>query len=146
MKKVAKVFGIVILIIVIALIAIVILPFIIAPVIDNIALGRYRSQVLSELEMPAESVIVETVSGCGNTGGTGNHTELLVSVLVKSELDEDAFFEYYPHAYEAGKRDFETWAMGCVGLSFSKPEAEGNYYILEFIKSAPCSDFDLRGH
>lgn len=146
MKKTVKVFGIVILIIVIALIAIVILPFIIAPVIDNIALSKFRSQVLSEVEMPAESVIVETVSGCGNTGGTGNHTELLVSVLVKSKLDEGAFFEYYPHAYKAEELDFETWAMGCVGLSFRKPEAEGNYYILEFIKSAPCSDFDLRGH
>lgn len=146
MKKTVKVFGIVILIIVIALIAIIILPFIIAPVIDNIALGRYRSQVLSELEMPTECMIVETVSGCGNTGGTGNHTELLVSVLVKSELVEDAFLEYYPHAYKADERDFETWAMGCVGLSFSTPEEEGNYYILEFIGSAPWSDFDLRGH
>lgn len=146
MKKTVKILGIVILVIVIALIAIVILPFIIAPVIDNIVLARYRSQMINELELPADTEIVETVSGCGNTGGTGNHTELLVSVLVKSELNEDAFFEYFPHAYEAEECDFETWAMGCVGLSFSKPKEEGNYYILEFIKSAPCSDFDLRGH
>ncbi|MCH5269748.1 MAG: hypothetical protein J1E83_03280 [Lachnospiraceae bacterium] len=146
MKKTVKILGIIILAIVVALIAIVILPFIKASVIDNMALNKYRSRILNELELPTDTEIVETVSGCGNTGGTGNHTELLVSVLVKSELDEDAFFAYYPHAYEAEERDFETWAMGCVGLSFNKPEEEGNYYILEYIKSAPCSDFDLRGH
>lgn len=45
MKKAGKVLGTIILVVVIALIAIVILPYIIAPVIDNISLSRYRSRL-----------------------------------------------------------------------------------------------------
>ena len=41
-------------------------------------------------------------------------------------------------------------AMDRLGLAFTEPStatgAQKDYYILEFAKEAPLSDFDLRGH
>lgn len=39
-----------------------------------------------------------------------------------------------------------TLAMVCVGVSFTEQTDGGNYYIVEFIESAPYSAMDLRGH
>lgn len=146
MKKAAKILGIAILVLFLLLISGIVLPFLLARVVDDIALGRYRSQVLRELGLPEGITLVETIAGCGNTGGTGNHTELFVAVLLKTELSEEEFRAYYPHAYNAEEKGWETWAMGCVGVRFRQPQEEGSYHILEFIKSAPWGDWDIRGH
>lgn len=134
------------LIIFMALIALVILPFIAGPIIDNMALRHFKASVLKDLDLPPGTDIIETVSGCGNTGGTGNHTELYVAILVKSTLSEAEWEEYGLASHKVSADGAETWAMGCVGQSFSRIDNTDGLYILEYAKSAPCSDFDLRGH
>lgn len=146
LKRAVKIIGITILALFLVLTGIIIILFIFARAADDMALRRYRVEILEQMELPADTVAVEVVSDCGNTGGTGNHTELYVAVLLKTDLSESAFREYYPHALEAEEHGWETWSMGCVGVSFKEQQAEGKYYILEFIESAPWGDLDLRGH
>lgn len=135
------------------LIALLILLFSLPMLIDNIALGLYKADVLDNLSLPAETEIVEVVSGCGNTSGAGNHTELYVAILLKTTLPEEEWersaYSAYIDRYVAWEGQ-ETLAMSCVGVSFSEITADidsdETYYIFECVKSAPCSFLDLRGH
>lgn len=139
----------VVLIFSLTIIAAIIIPFIAAPVIDDIALANYKKEVLSNLELPADTEVIEIVTGCGNTSGTGNHTELYVAILVKTDLTENDWKDYGISALDSGSNKTEPLAMGCIGLSFDLDEEDGfadGYHILEYSKSAPCSMFDLRGH
>lgn len=76
--------------------------------------------LLEELKLPADTAVAETIEGCGNTSGTGNHTELYVAVLLKTDLNEDALREYYPSALSAEECGWKTLAMVCVGVSFTE--------------------------
>ncbi len=125
----------------------VVLIYVICPILDNIALSRYKEEVISGLELPDSTEIAEVISGCGNSSGTGNHTDMYVGILVRTDLTEEEFFSQYSgEAYSAQENEMETWAMGCIGVSFDMKEAEEGYYILEFTAAAPYSEFDLRGH
>lgn len=146
LRKAAKIILIIFLTVFLLLIAIIVLPWVISPIIDNIALGHYESQILEELELPPDVEVIEIIHGCGNTGGTGNHTEMYVGMLVKTSLPAEEWDEYHDQVYSTLTHGMETWAMGCTGISFSGEYIEEGYYILEFIQSAPCSEFDLRGH
>lgn len=123
--------------------------FVGAIVVDELALPGYRQEVLNSLSLPSGTEVVETVSGCGNTGPTGNHTELYVAVLVHAP-DDDALRQQFPYLHDAATDGLATGAMEQLGLAFTEPNtatgAQKNYYILEFFKEAPMSDFDLRGH
>lgn len=146
-KKVIKKICIAIAIIFCLPIVIIISIYMICPILDNIALSRFRSEVLADLELPDNTEIAEVISDCGNSGGTGNHTDLYVGILVKTDLpDEEFLSQYSDSAYSALEKEMETWAMGCIGVYFDKKEAEEGYFILEFIDQAPYSEFDLRGH
>lgn len=114
--------------------------------IDDIALTRYRSEVLQELSLPKGSAVVETLSGCGNSSGTGNHTELVVGVLVRSEMEREEFLHHFPEALPVENGEFATDSMSALGMKISRLKEPGYHYYLEFIDSAPCSDLDLRGH
>lgn len=131
------------------LLAGLLLLFVGAIAVDELALPGYRQEVLDSLSLPAGAQVVETVSGCGNTGPTGNHTELYVAVLV-SAPDGAALRQQFPYLHDAAENGLSTGAMEQLGLVFTEPDtatgAQKNYYILEFFKEAPMSDFDLRGH
>ena len=103
-----------------------------APVIDDMALSRLRADILKDI--PPEQV-VEVVSGCGNTGGAGNHTELYVAVLVRGGSSSQPITQGL----------LQTPEMRSLDLSFSFNDGSG-YHIVDRCKSAPCSWFDLRGH
>ena len=124
----------------------VVLPFLLGPAADDLALGRYRSEVLENLALPPGTGVVEVVSGCGNTSGTGNHTELYVGILVKTSLSEEAWAALCPDSRSVSAQGPDTPAMGGLGLSFAQLETAEGVYILEFSTPAPFSDFDLRGH
>ena len=145
LRKTAKIILIIFLAVFFLLIAVIVLPFVVSPIIDNIALARYETQILEELDLPPDAEVIEIIHGCGNTGGTGNHTEMYVGMLVKTSLPAEEWEEYHYQVYSTLTHGMETWAMGCVGLSFSEEYIAEGYYILEFIESAPCSEFDLRG-
>ena len=143
MKRVLKGIGCAVIGLPAALLAGLIALFLGAVVVDELALPGYRQGVLDSLSLPAGAHVVETVSGCGNTGPTGNHTELYVA-------GADALRRQFPYLHNAAKEGLSTDAMDRLGLAFTEPStatgAQKDYYILEFAKEAPLSDFDLRGH
>ncbi len=130
----------------IMLLALIILPFVIFPIMDNIALGNYKKEVLDTLNLPPNTEIVETISGCGNTGGTGNHTEMYVAILVKTTLSEEEWKSYSFISHDVLADGEKTFAMSLVGVYFSHIDDPEGYYILEYAREAPYSDFDIRGH
>lgn len=150
MKRILKGIGCAVISLPALLIAGVIALFVGAIVVDELALPGYRQEVLDSLSLPAGAQVVETVSGCGNTGPTGNHTELYVAVLVHTSDGADALRQQFPYLHDAAEDGLSTGAMEQLGLAFTEPDtatgAQKDYYILEFFKEAPMSDFDLRGH
>ena len=76
--------------------------------------------------------MAEMVSGCGNTGPFGMHTERYAAVLVYAP--EDGL------AASATER---------LALAFTKPDtaagAHKNYHILQVFKEASLSNFDSHG-
>mgnify|MGYP006071082119 FL=1 len=136
------------LILVFSILLICILPFFLCPLLDDIVLIKYRSEISKTLnnELPDDVVIMEIVSGCGNTGGTGNHTDLYVSVLVTAPFSETEWetIGYEPHS--VSKEGSSTFSMDLLHLSFSEITDPDHSYILEFVREAPFSFFDLRGN
>lgn len=137
-----------------SLIMLILLLYMLSPIVNEFALKGYRSQVVEELVLPPGIQMMETVSGCGNSGGTGNHTDLYVGVLVESSLSKEQL-EQQLEQYEVGcsvspltSEEPTNLSMDLLGLSF---EAEldfsaDQYYLLQFVEEAPCSAFDLRGY
>lgn len=150
MKRILKGIGCAIISLPALLLAGLIALFIGAIVVDELALYGYRQEVLDSLSLPASTQVVETVSGCGNTGPTGNHTELYVAVLVTAECGADELRQKFPYLHDAAEDGLSTGSMEQLGLAFTEADtaadAQKDYYILEFFKEAPLSDFDLRGH
>lgn len=124
----------------------IILPFLICPIIDNIALSQYKKEVLNTLNPPSNTEVVEVVSVCGNTSGTGNHTEMYVAVLVKTTLSENEWKSFHVVSHNVSLDGEQTFAMSLVGVNFSHIDNSEGYYIFEYIQQAPCSDFDLQGY
>ena len=150
MKRILKGIGCAIISLPALLLAGLIALFIGAIVVDELALYGYRQEVLDSLSLPAGTQVVETASGCGNTGPTGNHTELYVAVLVTAEGGADELRQQFPYLHDAVEDELSTGSMEQLGLAFTEADtaagAQKDYYILEFFKEAPLSDFDLRGH
>ncbi len=146
MKKICK--GILILFLV--FIAMIVLTFLASPIINDIAADNYKKEVLGNLNLPENTVLVEAVNGCGNTSGTGNHNEIYVSILLKTTLPDSEVGQFFPYVHKVSSDGARTLSMMLLNLSFSdldniKSNTEG-YYIVEYIRDSPCSDFDLRGH
>lgn len=136
----------IILVVLIALPVLIILPFFAGEVIDNIALSNFKTQFINNLSLPPDTFIVETVSGCGNTGGIGNHTELYVGVLVKTSLSSSEWDKYRFASHKVSDDGMSTRSMRLLGLSFPNIDGTDGFYILEYSKKSPCSDLDIRGH
>lgn len=114
-------------------------------IVNDIACMIYRTEVEAEFRADERIEVVRIEHACGNTSGTGDHTELWVGILIKTE-----------HSYE--ELVFEAKALGASDISevneletsqdlfeISELESTDGYYILEFIKPAPLSWLDLRG-
>ncbi len=117
--------------------------------INDFLLVGFTKDVIEGLEMPENTVMVEYIAECGNSSGTGDHTDLYVVVLIKSDLDyvtlaehftEDENFWRMQSVKEHGEH---TIGMGNIGLKFDTVfEEPDKYFILEYNKSAML---DFRG-
>lgn len=142
LKSVCKIFVILFLV----LFAALVLLFVLSPVIDDIALNHYEEETTSALELPPDTKIIGTVSKCGNTSGTGNHTEMYLAVLVKTSLSEKTWNEYGFISHSVSADGEQTYTMKVLNLDFPHMDEPDGCYILEYAEDAPCSSFDLRGH
>ena len=120
-------------------------------IVNDAALPPFREEVIENLTLPEKSEMIEYVSGCGNTSGTGDHTELYVAVLIKSSLTLEELKAYYARESNTYVHDcsgFEAMPVGMMAINAEFEtdieKAEG-YYILEYRKSAPLSWLDIRG-
>lgn len=130
-----------------AIIAFILIPVLLVMLpqaVNDIACLSYRAEVEATLSGAEYIEVIEIASACGNTSGTGDHTELWVGVIIKSNLSLDeltALFGAEVSLYDEIDK-LDSWQD-----KFSA-DVEGGadgYYLLEFIKTAPMSWFDLRG-
>ncbi len=118
--------------------------------INNRACSKYRSEIEARLANVADITVLQVVNGCGNSSGTGDHTDLYVAALVKANSREDAIERAFPDAMDVravvdeGER---TLAMKLINLSFDEENYDDskNLYIIEFSKRTLFSSLDLRG-
>ena len=144
--------------VVIAIPILFIIGLIAGPAVNDAKADKIE-KAFQKLEMPAQTELVETVSFCGNTSGTGNHVEIWSGFLVKSELSKTELQEWYMDA-KIPDRTYEpmVWSVPeDLTMHYPEPhsfihfahfngmtEAKG-YYIIGGYFDAP-TQMDLRGH
>lgn len=135
MKKIVLKIGMAIVIAVIV-ISLFITAVIVVPIkINDYNLEKYKEEVLANINLPEKTEMVDYVAGCGNSTGAGNHTDLYVAVLLKSELSWEELSETFGRVVIINGEDNKTIAMYNMNLEFkTKTDGEG-YYIAEFRKS-----------
>ncbi len=120
-----------ILVVVTLLLALIFIPM----KVNDIDLKKYTDEVMSTITVPEKTTIVEYVSGCGNSTGAGDHTDLYVAVLLKSELGWEELAESFGRVHIVEDRGSKTLAMDIIDLEFDENIGNGEgYYIVEFRK------------
>ncbi len=143
-KKKVLIYAVTLILLIMVLICAIKLPML----INDLALSKYETQVLQDLKLPEGVTVVEYISACCNSSGTGDHTDLYVAVLVKSEVDKEVLVKaaekLYGFVYDVKTRGDKTLAMKIADIEFGeKIENTDNCFIMEFSKRAPL--LDLRG-
>ncbi|MEL7657267.1 hypothetical protein DesLBE_0220 [Desulfitobacterium sp. LBE] len=129
--------------------------YFIFPILNDIKAEKLAKEMLNTTP-PNNTEIVEAISGCGNTGGTGNHTEVWIGLLVKSGLSKKELLKYYSDLYNYIEV-YETAADGAgypiimqfiddEFKSFENISNHDDYFIIGRTENAVSSSFDLRGH
>ena len=118
--------------------------------VDDLALSGYEEKIEKSIAEVPEIKVLQVVSGCGNSSGTGDHTELYVAVLVETNLYEDDIknkITGITDVHDVRANGYKTLVMDMIDLNFDEKSynGRGNCYILEFSERAPCSSFDMRG-
>ena len=129
---------------------IIISPFFIFPVLNDMKAEKLANELRSA-QLPDKTEIIEVLSGCGNTSGAGNHTEIWAGMLIKTELLEQDILEIFgtTKVQKVSSDRRYTFIMGNLDKSFSSLNNRTNldgYYIIEWVDGAVSSFFDLRGH
>ena len=117
--------------IVLAISALILLP----GKINNYNLDKYANEVLSSVNLPQKTEMIEYVSGFGNSTGAGDHTDLYVAILLKSELSWEELSETFGRVHIVETSGDKTLAMELIGLEFKTNTADSGYYIVESRKS-----------
>ena len=125
-----------------------ILPWFAFPILNDIKANNLK-QELQSAPLPQSTEIIEALSGCGNTGGTGDHTETWAGIIIKTELSEDEIYSFYGDNVQKVDLDKrKTFIMDLIGKEFTSlksiSEYDG-YYIVERVGNAVSSFFDIRG-
>jgi hypothetical protein len=144
------------------------LPRLISPVLNDIK-ADFFAYTLRNQHLPENTILSEIVSGCGNSNGSSNHTDIYVSMLIKSELPDMKIYDFYGqnrpsvpideiywgrkfHVKKVDIDNKDTFAMRALNKNFTtlaKTQDFEGYYIVESTERAVSeftSMFDLRGH
>ena len=134
-----------------------ILPFVLlfglfaVPVaVDNIACAAYAKRAKKAVILPDGAVILDVRHACGNTSGTGDHTEMVAALLIESKVPLDAEdlsaqsgVQFFVMPYSSF--EYDTPWLKWIGIEFNVQTADDNYYVVVALKSAPMSWLDIRG-
>ena len=114
------------------------------------------TQEMLNAPLPNKTELIELFSGCGNTSGTGDHVEIWIGLLVKSELSKRELLEFYRNSYKyievyevTTKTELEYcyFIMDRLGISFEnlKNVSHDDGYFIVGRTESPASSFDIRG-
>ena len=128
----------------------VFLAFVVPIAVDDIACSAFTRDVKNSIVLPSGAEILEVKNACANSSGTGNHTELVVALLIESDvpLDEDEISEasgmtLFVKLFNDVSDDV-AW-MSQMGIRFPGQDTADNRYVVMAVKSAPMSWLDIRG-
>ena len=115
----------------------------------------------AKMELPEKTRRVNTVSFVGNTGGTGNHTEIWAGMVVYSELSTEELEEFFAddivvelpvgvetmdwldYFKEVNPHEHMVFMKLCATLE--EPISSEGYFIISQYYN-PFTQQDLRGH
>ena len=120
----------------------------IGPLLNNIAAWGHQRE-FEEMPMPADTRLVGTYTFCGNSGGTGNHVEILVGNVIYSNLPQDELDDFFaPRNCVALNFDDNKYIRpSLLAMYFGLDDevlSEGYYCIVE--ESKAVTQWDVRGH
>lgn len=129
-------------------------------IINDIAGLIYRIEITADLAKISETEVKQVISGVGHTCGNGDHTELWLGVIVRSDLScEEIQTDLRNMGYPVSDsyyidtvvvNDFTQLYTSEAMINLHKQfdlsdvaDTDG-LYIIEFNKTAPCF-LDIRG-
>lgn len=136
--------------------------YFVVPFVNDIRVVMFANEV-QKYPLPDKTSIIETIYGCGNASGSGNHTEMWTALLIKTELspeeiylfyklngDDYTFLDYHV-VFKVDAQHKDTFIMKQMNKKFKCLESIENtdgYYIAERLQGLDSysSYFDLRGH
>ena len=115
--------------------------------------ARNIEKQLVEVDLPANTELIESLSKAGKLVGNGNGMQYFGAILLRSEKTLDELTAYYSQkCTNISVKEQKTQKVACLEhceLSFKThiPEID-NYYIVYLFGSgnSPFSDLDIRGH
>ena len=114
--------------------------------VDDLACDNYKKSIESSMASVTEIEVLDVLNGCGNIAN-GDHTFLIVNVLIKTNLAKEAVENKFSDAYDIVNFN-DLYSESKTGKRFSSYVTDDteNYYVVVYAKSAPLYWFDLRGH
>lgn len=114
----------------------------------NITASHIQTAELADkIKNDTDAQVIDTYTFTGNSGGTGNHTDMVSYILIKTE--DIGSVEYYTKDYNTYITVLEEWdgssRMSDPFSEWTYPEDILNCYIVECVKSAPYRD-SIMGH
>ena len=152
MRKIRRIIIIVLVLIPVLLVG----PWLICPLLNDAKAGIMASRMLYSTA-PERTEIIEVVSGCGNTSGTGNHVEVWIGLLVHSYLSQAELEAFYAASYDSIRvHDLAAdpdhpypREMTVLKLDFKTLQGLSNrqgYFVIGRTETPISSNFDLRGY
>lgn len=114
--------------------------------INDIACISYKKDIESTITNISDVKVLDMLNGCGNIAN-GNHTHLIVTALVESDLPEESVKNKFPDAHDVIPYELLYYETK-TSEQFKKHITDDtkNYYVLVYAKSAPFYYIDFRGH
>ncbi len=132
------------------IVVVIVALYVICPVLNNIKADKLAATWAENIVLPDNTEIIEVISGCGNTSGTGNHTEVWAGILIKSDMSPEKVMAFWDsNILVVDENNIRTHAMYLLNEEFKYFDTASQYegfYIIEKTGEAVSSGFDLRGH
>jgi len=155
MKKLPKITCFLIPFLMVSPLIAIIAVFLVFIKLNDIKTEKLTNEMLNG-PIPNSTEVIEIISGCGNTTGTGNDVEIWIGLLVKSELSKEELLKFYRNLYGKDIQVYEVAAdssrysltMDILKIEFNSLKNLSNYdnhFIIERPEEAVFENFDFRG-
>lgn len=133
--------------------AVLVIAFVVSvPIVNNRSASKVEDMLLN-IPLPADTVLVDSLSKAGKLVGNGNGMQYFGAILIKSNLSLEELIEYYTDhdqylmvkKQDGAQIKFIEHENVCFEAEVNPQEG---YYMVCLFGSgiAPFSQLDLRGH